>query len=105
MGNAHRDVKPDNILLVGEMGGAIVKIADFGCIKKIDGEKQTFLVGTNEYFAPEKENENYDEKVDVWSIAVVLYEMLTGGGHPIEFDFKMNSSEIYVKQLPQLQLR
>lgn len=55
------------------------------------------MVGTKRYFAPEKEKRDYDIKVDVWSIGVVLFEMLTGGQHPIEFDFQNSSEDEYVK--------
>lgn len=85
---AHRDVKPENILLVCEKYGGVAKIADFGSNKKVlSDERQTIVVGTPYYYAPERATSTYDEKVDVWSLGVVLYEMLTGGDHPVEFDF------------------
>ncbi|XP_073002019.1 phosphoenolpyruvate carboxylase kinase 1-like [Typha latifolia] len=77
-GVAHRDVKPDNVLL--DRGGR-VRLADFGSAAGFGcGRRMTGLVGTPFYVAPEVvRGEEYGEKVDVWSAGVVMYVMLSSG--------------------------
>jgi serine/threonine-protein kinase len=82
-GVLHRDVKPENVLLAG--GRALV--ADFGLARAIgaaDYRKLTqtgVIVGTAHYMSPEqlREERNLDQRVDVYSLGCILYEMLTGG--------------------------
>ena len=70
----HRDIKPEN-LLISENG--IIKLCDFGNCASSDNRK-TFC-GTIEYMAPEILNRTrYDEKADIWSLGILLYEMLHG---------------------------
>jgi len=75
----HRDVKPSNILF-DQSGQA--KLADFGIAKAADQATVTLpgtLVGTPEYMSPEQaQGRPVDERTDVWSLGVVLYQMLTG---------------------------
>jgi len=79
-GIAHRDLKPENLLCSGEGEDEIVKIADFGLSKMFtSGEKLMTGCGTPGYVAPEVLLcEEYDSKVDLWSIGVITYILLSG---------------------------
>jgi len=73
----HRDIKPENILFKDIFSNPIFSLADFGFSKEIDS-KATF-VGTPLYWAPEVcSGAQQDFRVDIWSLGVVIYEMLTG---------------------------
>lgn len=71
-GIMHRDLKPENVICFGEL----LKITDFGWSIKTDRQRKT-LCGTLDYISPEvAERSFYDNKIDCWSVGVLMYEML-----------------------------
>jgi len=84
-GVVHRDLKPDNIMLIERDGDPeFVKVVDFG-IAKVAAQSGPVLTalgsvfGTPEYMAPEQERgAAVDSRTDLYTLATVLYEMLTG---------------------------
>ncbi len=77
----HRDIKPDNIMITR---GNNIKLMDFGISKLHDKRHQsesTSVVGTPYYMAPEQmcNLPDIDSRADIYSVGVVMYELLTGG--------------------------
>lgn len=73
----HRDIKPDNILI----HNGNVKIADFGFCKPLENQNDMVatMLGSPIYMAPEViKGETYTNKADIWSLGVVLFQMLFG---------------------------
>ena len=78
-GLVHRDVKPQNVLLTEE---GEPKVTDFGIARSVDVQSVTqsgTVLGTSDYIAPEQaRGEQVDQRTDIYSLGVMLYELLTG---------------------------
>jgi serine/threonine-protein kinase len=90
-GVVHRDFKPDNILVVGELDQEIARIADFGlAISMADEDARLTTSGvlcTPAYAAPEQLlGQAIDHRADLYALGVTLFEMLTGGIMPFGCD-------------------
>ena len=73
----HRDIKPENVLLAENL---VAKLTDFGWSNYMqEDEKRTTVCGTPIYLAPEIiKEQGHDEKVDIWCIGVLCFELITG---------------------------
>ncbi|XP_048233454.1 serine/threonine-protein kinase ATG1t isoform X2 [Ricinus communis] len=76
----HRDLKPENILLSGQFADVVLKIADFGLSRRVQpGKYAETVCGSPLYMAPEVlQFQSYDDKADMWSVGVILFELLNG---------------------------
>jgi serine/threonine-protein kinase len=113
-GVIHRDIKPHNIFLCLEGDGAIreVKVLDFGVSKLTVADVATAgditlsgnVVGTPEYMAPEqiRSGTGIDHRIDVYSLGVVLYEMLAGRPPFVNQHFSGLMLEIMQQEPPPL---
>ena len=79
-GIVHRDIKPENLLLKKKGDPDSIKVADFGLANILEGRDSLQTVcGSPAYMAPEVHNmKDYDSKVDMWSMGVMLYSLLSG---------------------------
>ncbi|MGB6460448.1 MAG: protein kinase [Candidatus Acidiferrum sp.] len=102
LGLVHRDIKPDNIVLVVSNGEEVAKVLDFGIAKIRDSQSTSsgmaltatgMVIGTPPYMSPEQakgaDSEELDGRSDIYSLGVVMYQMLTGV-LPLKADTPLN---------------
>src|SRR5262245_23788969 len=87
-GVIHRDIKPENLIVAEKSSGMLVKILDFGIARlnepeaSADRTQTGVILGTAAYMSPEQAagatHEQIDARADVYSLGMVIYEMLTG---------------------------
>ena len=112
LGIVHRDIKPDNILLSGTGPAEAAKVLDFGIAKVKEGffgggdhvaTRTGAVVGTPQYISPEqalgRRGDELDGRADLYSLGVVLYEMVTGR-LPFESDTAMGVILHHLQTLP-----
>ncbi|MBO5066409.1 MAG: Stk1 family PASTA domain-containing Ser/Thr kinase [Clostridia bacterium] len=101
-GIVHRDVKPQNIML---LENGTIKVADFGIARFSHSETRTMTekaIGSVHYISPEQaKGELTDEKADIYSVGIVLYEMLTGK-LPFDGDSAVSVALMQVNKQPEL---
>jgi serine/threonine-protein kinase len=103
LGIVHRDLKPDNIMITRKGANQdYVKVLDFGIAKSLAEDnsdnltKTGFILGTPVYMSPEQlSGEQLDGRSDVYSLAIIVYEMLSGR-LPFEGD---NAQAVMIKRL------
>ena len=87
----HRDLKPENLLINSEN---ILKLCDFGWSVYLHNNKRETFCGTVEYMAPEiVKNQGYDYSIDVWSLGVLLYELIHSHSPFVAKDLDINKIE------------
>ena len=91
----HRDLKPDNILIDGDFHP---QITDFILYAKYEEGKEFDIVGTPIYMAPEvaKNDNKYDMSIDVYSFAIVMFQLLTGSDKPYDLS-KIKNKFTFIK--------
>ena len=105
-GIVHRDLKPENVFLVEDADGRYPKLLDFGISRSLEEHLESVvpthdnvLAGTPQYMSPEQARgvRDVDARADLWSVGVLLYEMLTG---KLPYDDE-NPGDLIVKVLTE----
>ena len=87
----HRDIKPENLLI---NNNNILKLCDFGWSVYLNNNKRVTFCGTVEYMAPEiVKKKEYDFSIDVWSLGVLLYELIHSHSPFVAKDLNINKIE------------
>lgn len=97
-GVVHRDIKPDNIILLQD---GTVKVSDFG-VARLDTSDLTgtgFMIGTPSYMSPEGlKGKHVDARSDLFSVGVVLFELVSGQRFDREIGIRQNLEKIKISQ-------
>jgi serine/threonine protein kinase len=86
----HGDLKPTNILIDDDHN---IKISDFGTSRVFERDVTMMNAGTPLYMSPETADGHYDNKIDVYSFGIVVYEIVTGNGL---FSDEGNKTRLYL---------
>ena len=101
LGVVHRDLKPQNIMIDSKSNA---KIMDFGIARSVETKGVTetgVMIGTPDYISPEQaEGEEADQRSDIYSLGVILYEMVTGKV-PFEGDTALSVALKHKAQVPK----
>lgn len=110
-GIVHRDLKPSNVLVTLIDGNPVAKVIDFGLAKAVRADSQLTaqsvhtelgqILGTLQYMSPEQanvDNDDIDTRTDIYSLGVILYELLTGST-PLDRDTLRENAILRVLEL------
>ena len=106
MNMCHRDIKPENIMFKNNNDINSIKLIDFGLSVNnfYDYGEQTYC-GTFIYMAPEQlENNFYSKLIDIWSVGILLYQLLNKGQHPF-FIKGITKKKNYIQNIKKTKLK